>query len=221
MRDQPSTAFSAIQQAASCPFAARARVRSAKPFTGRDARDAGIAALSELETFASRIDVDELDGFLIELTNPVHGSSPDALASTTREVIAGLLEATGASAEEAFADADREHWWLILAGTRWFVITFASCYPANSARATLGSQSTFLLLQPVASFDRHATPRGTVIPESVRRSIQQSYATSGRPYDTELAMQDVEALKFVWPLSGGESRPIRWWQAHPRSEAAR
>jgi hypothetical protein len=136
-------------------------------------------------------------------------------------VIAGLLEASGAPAQEAFADADHEHWWLTLAGTRWFVITFAPCYPASSARATLGSQSTFLLLQPVASFDRHATPRGTVIPESVRRAIQQSYAASGRPYDTELAMQDVEALKFVWPMPGHESSPIRWWQAHTKPEAAR
>ena len=221
MPSQPSAGFSAIQQAASCPFAERARVCSAEPFTGRKPRVAGIAALSALEAFTSRIDDEELDGFLIELTDPIHGSSTDSLAAATRDVIAGLLEASGANVEEAFAHVEHEHWWLTLCGSRWFVLIFAPCYPADSARATFGSRSTYLLLQPVASFDRHSTPRGAVIPESVRRAIQQSYAVSGRPYDTELAMQDVESLKFVWPLPGHEDRPIRWWQARTGPEAMR
>lgn len=221
MHSQPSAGFSAIQQAASCPFAGRARIRNAEPFTGRDPRAAGFAALTDLEAFAAHIDDEELDGFLIELADPVHGSTLDSLAATTREVVAGLLEGSGANVLGALAGAEHEHWWLTLFGTRWFVIAFAPCYPGNSARASLGSPSTYVLLQPVASFDRHATPRGAVIPESVRRAIQQSYTESGRPYDTELAMQDVEALKFVWPMPGDESRPVRWWQARTGIEAVR
>ncbi|MBR7825810.1 YqcI/YcgG family protein [Actinospica sp. MGRD01-02] len=213
MYDQPSAEFVAIQQAASCPFAGRAKVHSAAPFAGRDARAAGAAAVTALKAFAAHVEEEELDGFLIELTDPEHGESAASLAVTTREVISGLLDASGMSVSEAFADADNEHWWLTLSGTRWFVLAFAPCYPATSTRATFGSQSTFLLLQPVASFDRHATPRGSVIPEAVRRGIQKAYTTSGRPYDTELAMQDVEALKFVWPMPGSERSPIRWWLA--------
>jgi len=133
------------------------------------------------------------------------------LAAATREVITGLLKAAGASPTEALRDAEQDNWWLTLLGTRWFVLAFAPCYPASSPRATLGAPSTFLLLQPVASFDRHATPRGTVIPLQVRRSIQQAYAAAGRPYDTQLALQEVEALKFVWPMPGDEVRPVHWW----------
>lgn len=203
--------FSAVQQGASCPFAARARIRAAEPFGGLDGRAAGAAALRLLAEFAARVECDELDGFLVELTHPAHGSDVDALAAATLQVLAGLLEAAGVSATEALRGAGCANWWLTLLGTRWFVLAFAPCYPERSPRSTLGARSVFLLFQPVASFDRHATPRGTVIPLPVRLAIQQAYAASGRPYDPELALQDVEALKFVWPMPDDERSPVRWW----------
>jgi hypothetical protein len=221
MPDRVPTAFAAIKERASCPFAARARIHAAEPFGGPDARAAGAAVMPLLVEFAERVERDELDGFLIELTDPVHGKDVDALAAATREVVMGLLEAAGVSSAEALRDAGQVHWWLTLLDTRWFVLAFAPCYPASSPRATLSSPSTFLLLQPVASFDRHATPRGTVIPLQVRRAIQQAYAESGRPYDVLLALQDVEALKFVWPLPGDEARPVHWWVPLAGSEDAR
>jgi hypothetical protein len=211
--------FTRILQAASCPFAARAAIRAAQSFAGSSARAAGAAALPALADFTAAIGREELDGFLIELTSPEHGRTIGDLSDSVLEVITGLLEASGTRADDTLTDAGREKWWLTLLGTRWFVLAFAPCYRAASPRATLGSASTFLLLQPVASFDRHATPRGTVIPEHVRRAIQHAYADSGRPYDAQLALQDVEALKFVWPLPSQENHPVRWWEETARDDA--
>lgn len=212
MHGNPSAEFMNVQQAASCPFAARANIHAAEPYAGSDARAAGADALPQLVKFVAGIDIEELDGFLIELTDPMHGRNVDLLAATVRDVVTGLLETSGVCASEALSAAGEEDWWLTLLGTRWFALAFAPCYPRESPRSTLGASSTFVLLQPVASFDRHATPRGAVIPESARRAVQRAYAESGRPYEARLAMQDIESLKFVWPLPGEEDRPVSWWK---------
>lgn len=65
----------------------------------------------------------------------------------------------------------------------------------------------------MTSFDRHATPRGAVIADEVRQMIRRAYAAGGCPYDADLAQQDVEALKFVWPLRLGAA-PVLWWQSN-------
>ncbi|MDH6140474.1 hypothetical protein P3T35_002482 [Kitasatospora sp. GP30] len=212
MAEKPGADFQHIQQRAACAFATRARIEAAPPFRGADARIAGLAAASTLADLASRADADELDGLLIELTDARHGLSLGALAATTREILAGLLEADGDAAAETLSNAGVDHWWLTLCGTRWFALAFAPCYPADSPRFTFGSGSTFLLLQPVASFDRHATPRGSVIADEVRQMIRRAYAARGCPYDVDLAQQDVEALKFVWPLHQGDA-PVQWWRS--------
>lgn len=219
MHDHLPGSFTPILRASSCPFAARAAIRAARPFTGSSARAAGAAAYPALAEFTADIHREELDGFVIELASPGHGQSIGRLSAAVFEVITGLFEASGTRAADVLADAGQDNWWLPFLGTRWLVLAFAPCYPDTSARSTLGSASTFLLFQPVASFDRHATPRGTVIPEQARRSIQRAYADSGRPYRAQLAMQDGEALKFVWPLPGQEDHPVRWWQGTARDDA--
>ncbi|APU21282.1 YqcI/YcgG family protein [Actinoalloteichus sp. GBA129-24] len=218
MTDRPDTGFARIQRRAACLFAPNARIESAAPFHGARAREAGVAAAAVLGAFAARIEADQLDGLMIELTRGHHGDCLAALAATTREVLTGLLEENDATGGE-LASAGSEHWWLRLHGTRWFVLTFAPCYAVTSPRHTFGSSSTFIVLQPVESFDRHATPRGGLISDAVRQRIRRAYATRGCEYDGDLAQQGVEALKFVWPRHLGEA-PVRWWPSPARSEPA-
>ncbi|MEY9948373.1 hypothetical protein [Kitasatospora sp. GAS1066B] len=213
MADSPPAAFRLIQQQAACVFASRARIEAALPFHGTDARAAGFAAAAALADFSARVNTEELDGLLIELTHPCHGLTLDALAETTREVVGGLLAASGGQDIGELSNPGTEHWWLTLCETRWFVLAFAPCYPADSPRHAFGSHSTFLLLQPVASFDQHATPRGAVIADEVRQMIRRAYDANGCPYDADLAQQDIEALKFVWPLHLGAA-PVLWWQSN-------
>ncbi|MFJ6136253.1 hypothetical protein [Kitasatospora sp. NPDC092286] len=212
MPEKPSAGFRLIQQQAACAFASRARIEAVPTFHGADAREAGLAAAPRMADFAVRVEADALDGLLIELSHACHGASVDALAVATREVLSGLLAAEGEDAGAALSEAGSDHWWLTLRGTRWFVLAFAPCYPAYSARFTFGSGSTYLLLQPVMSFDRHATPQGAVIADEVRQMIRLAHVGAGCPYDSALAQQDVEALKFVWPLDRDDA-PVRWWQS--------
>lgn len=210
----PGGGFQAIQRWAACAFAPRARVESAPSFPGVDARAAGGAAFAAVSDVAARAETEELDGIVIELSDPIHGASLDALAMTTHALLAGLVLADGGRPLEALREAGGEHWWLTLCGTRWFVLVFAPCYPAVSPRFTFGSNSTYVLLQPVCSFDRRATPRGAEIAPEARMRIRNAYAAQGCPYDGDLAQQDIEALKFVWPLLNGDE-PVRWWDAQP------
>lgn len=132
MADSPPAAFRLIQQQAACVFASRARIEAALPFHGTDASEAGFAAAVTLADFSSRVDTEELDGLLIELTHPSHGLTLDALAAATRELVSGLLAASGGQDVGGLSDAGAEHWWLTLCETRWFVLAFAPCYSAAS-----------------------------------------------------------------------------------------
>ena len=210
MSDAPGAAFRKIQRQAACVFAFRARIEAVPPFPGTDGHAAGQAALRPVADFAARAEAEELDGLLIELVDPLCGESLPALATTVRDLLSGLIAADGGCPQKALTGAGSEHWWLTLCGTRWFALAFAPCYPPESPRFTFDSCSTFVLLQPVNSFDRRATPKGAVISSEIRERIRHAYAADGCPYDPKLAQQDVEALKFVWPLLIGDE-PVRWW----------
>lgn len=204
--------FTRIQHEAACVFAARSRIEQAGTFHSPHAETVGLAAAPSLAAFAKRINRDLLDGFVIELSHPCHGHSVEAVAAAVRGVLTGLLEGKKAADNKDLTDAAEQHWWFRACGTRWFVLAFAPCYGPASPRYGFGSDSTYVLLQPVAAFDRHATPRGEVISVQAKERIRREYAATGRPYDAELAAQGVEALKFVWPLVLGHP-PIRWWES--------
>lgn len=210
MPDTPGTDFRTIQNRATCIFAPRARIESATPLQGADGRNDGQATWPAVAAFAARMEAEELDGLLIELRDQRCGETLDSLTRTMRALLSGLVAADGQDAEEALGEAGSHHWWLTLCGSRWFALAFAPCYPEASPRFTFGSQSTYVLLQPVGSFDRRATPKGSEISPGVRDHIRRAYATAGRPYDHQLAQQDVEALKFLWPLRYGD-QPVQWW----------
>ncbi|WP_051795153.1 amino acid--tRNA ligase-related protein [Streptomyces sp. NRRL S-87] len=219
-RTDSADAFRAVQDRAECTFARRSRLVGMPAHTGPDAYAAGLAAGPALHAFTARAASDRLDGFVVELTDPAHGATPAAVAATTRALLAGVLTADGDRDLAGLEGAEEEHWWFRAFGTRWFALVFAPSYGPESPRHTFGSASTFVLLQPVEAFDRHASPRGAAIAESVREDIRDRYAAGGRPYDAELAAQDVESLKFVWP-HGPADAPVRWWErSAPPADAA-
>ncbi len=214
MPDTLGAGFRIIQSQTACVFAARARIESVPPFQGPDGNAAGQVAFKTLADFTARAEAEELDGLLIELVDPLCGESLIALAATVRDLLTALIASDGGCPQEALAEAGSEHWWLTLCGTRWFVLAFAPCYSAESPRFTFDSRSTFVLLQPVSSFDRRATPKGAAISSEIRQRIRHAYAADGCPYDHALAQQDIEAMKFVWPLLIGDE-PVRWWHDVP------
>ncbi|MFD8718525.1 amino acid--tRNA ligase-related protein [Streptomyces sp. NPDC059629] len=212
--------FRLVQGRAECSFARHSRLVGGPVQDGPDAFAAGRSVAAALRAFADRVDADRLDGFVVELADPAHGGTTEAVAMTTRAVLSGILAADGDEESAGLSEADQEHWWFRACGTRWFVLVFAPAYGPESPRHTFGSRSTFVLLQPVAAFDRYARPRGTEIAQAVREDIRARYAATGRPYDAELAAQNVEALKFVWPHGPGDP-PVRWWERSESTAPAR
>ncbi|MFD7645677.1 hypothetical protein ACFV4P_34095 [Kitasatospora sp. NPDC059795] len=204
--------FRTIRGTSACPFAARARIETVPPYTGLRPYEAGFAAGPAVADLARRIEHDDVDGLLLQLTDLGLGSTIEVLAETVRQTVTGLLEATGTDPAAALADAGTDGWWLQLSGVRWFLIVFAPCYPDTSPRSTRGSTTTFFLLQPVHSFDRHATPKGAVIAPAVRERIRSAHQAAGTPYNTDHAQQTAEAQKFVAPLHPDDP-PVTWWRA--------
>ncbi|MEV7926130.1 hypothetical protein [Kitasatospora sp. NPDC088779] len=206
--------FTPIQLRSACLFAARARIEAVPAYPGAEPYEAGRAAGPLLADFARRIEDEELDGLVLQLTDPGLGATLDALTATIRETVTGLLAATGADPAAELSGAGADGWWLRLAGIRWFLVVFAPCYPGASPRSTRGSTSTFLLLQPVQSFDRHATPKGAVIAPAIRERIRDAHYAAGTPYDSDLAQGTTEAAKFVAVINPGDP-PVAWWRPGP------
>ncbi|GAB7185709.1 hypothetical protein ATKI12_5540 [Kitasatospora sp. Ki12] len=206
--------FARIQRGSACLFAARARIETVPAYGGADPYEAGRAAGPAVADFARRVEGEELDGLVLQLADPRHGATLDALTASVRETVTGLLAVTGSDPAAELAHAGADGWWLSLAGVRWFLVVFAPCYPETSPRSTRGSASTFLLLQPVHAFDRHATPKGTVIAPAIRQRIRDAHHAAGTPYDSSLAQQTCEAAKFVAALNPGDP-PVTWWHPGP------
>ncbi|WP_331743518.1 hypothetical protein [Kitasatospora sp. NBC_01300] len=212
-------AFAPIRRGSACPFAARARIEAAPAHPGAEPYEAGLEAGPVLTDFARRVEDEELDGLVLQLTDPGLGATLEAVATTVRRTVIGLLAATGADPAAELAHAGADGWWLRLADIRWFLVVFAPCYPDTSPRSTHGSDSTFLLFQPVHSFDRHATPKGTVIAPAVRERIRDAHHAAGTPYDSDLAQGTTEAAKFVAALNPGDP-PVAWWRPGPTEPEA-
>jgi hypothetical protein len=84
------------------------------------------------------------------------GATVEALARTTRTVIAGL---TGLDpGERRDVPADDRGWRFTFAGERFFVVTFGPCYGPESSRYAFGLEATYLLFQTRSSFVRRWGP---------------------------------------------------------------
>lgn len=106
-------------------------------------------------------------------------------------------------------------WSFEFAGAPIFVTTFAPCYPESHSRYSFGSESCFLLLQPMSSFAIHNVGEDTPTtnwdhPHTPRDRIRVAYRDNGRPYNIRNTVMYPQAQDVVKPLKDGES-VVCWW----------
>ena len=148
------------------------------------------------------------DGAVLEVCDPGAGATVDALARTTRTVIAGLASLD--DGEHPDYPIDDPAWCFTFAGERFFVVTFGPCYGPESSRYAFGLDATYLLFQTRSSFVRRWAPGTDRLPDRARETIRRDFAAAGRPYDVAITVSPLEAHRFVKPARLGEP-PVRWW----------
>ncbi len=149
------------------------------------------------------------DGVVLEIASPTAGSTIEALADTTSQVLGTLsgLDGTLLTA----ADVLDPSWWFRCRSMAWFVSAFAPCYPSNSSRFNFGSDRTYLVFLSAESFRRRRRTGENELPQVMKEAIRAAFAHAGRPYDLSLTLSDYEAERIVKPVDFG-APSIRWWE---------
>lgn len=98
-------------------------------------------------------------------------------------------------------------WYAMIEGERFFLVSFAPCYPENSPRHTHGDGRTYFLLQPASTFARNATAI-----ERVRERTHRAFMQAGKPYDSVLANLENDMFKAVMPIDPID-QPVVWWES--------
>jgi hypothetical protein len=213
----PADSFARIQRETHCTFARKSTIWTAPQFNTGTISGIIPAWARALRGFTRAMRVEPLDGFLMPLPREF-GENLDSLATTTRQILAGLA-ATDGPMRCDLRRAGRPDWYFRFAGERFFLITMAPCYGPAHARYSFDEPYTFLLLQPDRAFDRAVSPGSAgLISAAVRERIRERYRQNGRPYDLAITLAHGEALRFVKPLELGDP-PVRWWEAQAGAAA--
>lgn len=209
----PTARFNNVLLASECPFAAKAKLVSS-PHANTGTSAAAIADLEHLQilSYLERIVPEQIDGFVIEIANEGFACDLDTLAKSVADLLDSIcLRLNGHRIKKSEVLTHR--WWLRLGEVRHFVLVFSPHYSRVNPRSTLGDRSTYILLQPVTTFERHAID-GNAIDYQTRFHIWRRFIKSERPYSRTIADDPREAVKFILPPTSCDN-PIAWWQWLP------
>ncbi|MEU6927638.1 hypothetical protein AB0A05_00505 [Streptomyces sp. NPDC046374] len=197
--------FDQIVQTTHCPFAKPSRMGTPVSVTGTDV-EAGLREHRDtIEEFFASAREREFDGMLLTFEDPELGATLPALTRLTRRFFEALCAIYPSVYIQDDPDPD-ETWYAMIGGERFFVVSFAPCYPEHSPRYNFGSPQTYFLLQPASTFERNAE-----LIDRRRVRIQRAFKATGKPYDAELANLENDMFKSVMPIDPID-RPVRWWE---------
>lgn len=152
----------------------------------------------------------ESDALCFIFTDPEFGNTIDNVSNYTYQFLSALQKQFGGFEIPNEIKDYNETYWPAIAGERFFMISFASCYASDSPRFNHGDKATYILLQPVSSFERHAKD-GNAITDAMRSKIRNLFASNGQPYDGSISSLKNELVKMVAPLAVGD-KVVEWWK---------
>jgi hypothetical protein len=153
----------------------------------------------------------ELDGFIIEIPESIAGNNLTKMGGLLHRILCDLSEHDPAHEDCMNEEIESPQWWFKAAGQRVVVLVFASFYDSTHPRHTGGLPFSYILLQPIHTFERRARNEALEVSTEARERIRAVFAAQGRPYDETISLSPFEAYKFLKPMSVGDS-PIRWWE---------
>lgn len=153
----------------------------------------------------------ELDGFIIEIPEAIAGTNLTKMGGLLHHILRDFSEHDPANENCMSEEIESPQWWFKANGQRVVVLVFASFYDSTHPRHTGGLPFSYILFQPIHTFERRARNEVLEISTEARERIRAVFAAQGRPYDETISLSSFEAYKFLKPMRVGEA-PIRWWQ---------
>lgn len=204
--------FEAVRATTLCPFARRSRIVGSEPWVEGSIDQHLDAAASRLARIAREGEEHRIDGLVVEMVGPGHGGTLADLCRTVRASLRYLSSIDPAGERCMEGDIEDPRWQFSFAGARFFLSTFAPCYPAEHPRHSPLADVVFLLFQPEYSFDLHIPePAGHPSIDLLKQSIRSAFRGAGRPYDHAISVGPLQAHKYVKPIAFG-APPVAWWK---------
>ncbi|MFF7180207.1 YqcI/YcgG family protein [Streptomyces sp. NPDC008121] len=200
--------FDRIVQTTLCPFAKPSQMGPPLTVTSADVETELRGHRTALADFFRTARTEERDGMVLTFEDPALGATLESLTRLTRRFFEALCAMYPSVYIQESPHPD-ETWYAMIEGERFFVVSFAPCYPEHSPRYNHGSPHTYFLLQPASTFERHATAI-----DKRRERIHRAFTAVGRPYDARLANVENDMFKSVMPIDPPD-QAIAWWDAEP------
>jgi hypothetical protein len=102
-------------------------------------------------------------------------------------------------------------WDFVYRGTKFFVPTFAPFYHPNHPRYSHHEGTAFIVFQPDHCFDRHEINSKSPDRHKITETVRDLFEKGGVPYDVELVVHSIKAVRYIKPLLISDS-PVRWWE---------
>ncbi|MEU9453921.1 hypothetical protein [Streptomyces sp. NPDC048277] len=196
--------FDEISERTYCPFARASKMGPPVTVTTGDFETELRGHRDTVAEFFRTARDNAYDGMIITFEDPSAGDTLDALVDLTRRFYRTLAELYPTVYFQDEPDPD-EPWYAMIEGERFFVVSFAPCYPPESPRHTYGDPRTYVLLQPASTFERNAAAI-----DRRRERIHHAFTAVGKPYDAHLANVENDMFKSVMPIDPID-RHIPWW----------
>lgn len=197
--------FEHIVQKTLCPFAKPSKMGPALTITSTEVEKELSTHREVIAEFFRTARAEELDGMVLTFQDPSLAATLPALTRLTKRFFEALCELYP-SVYIAEDPQEDETWYAMIEGERFFVVSFAPCYPETSPRFNHGSPHTYFLLQPASTFERNAPAI-----ERRRARIHRAFTAVGRPYDARLANVENDMFKSVMPIEPID-RAVPWWE---------
>lgn len=194
-----------------CPFAQRARICQAGPWTSPDPTPGRLDALAHY--MRRLVGDDRCDLAVLEIHSAGRLASVAHGSKILLALLAGLRERDPLTELPLTAGIDDPNWDFEFCGEAFFVSLFAPYYPAAHSRYSGEPDIAFVLLQAERGFRRFGVSSQRPDRRGLSERVHRRFEGHGQPYDLGLNTAAPKAHRYVKPLHSGEPA-VRWWEPY-------
>jgi len=203
--------FRVVQEATECVYAPGTVLWGCPDYDAELSLERNLATTASVfARFGAESRERRLDGLVLELPGAGYSETVEQLAHTTDRALR-YLGANDPAGNALQAEIDDPSWWFSFAGQRLFCLTTGVCYERTNSRFGFNTGHTYLMFQPDHAFSRRNPGGDSQAAREARVLIRDRYRQAGRPYDLDITLGPLEALRYVKPARNGDP-PVRWWE---------
>lgn len=201
--------FAKIAEKTFCPFARGAHIAYGPEWEVRRSfgvnMDSNAAALTQFRQLAEQ---EAFHGFVSEVYLPVALRSFEGIRCLFAVFLQELSSRDPSGGSCMQEEIGRRGWQFEYCNLRLFGNVFAPCYEEWHPKYSYNQDYAFFFFQPEGAFDLCGISRDQ---KAEKDAIRERFRRGGRPYNSDLIDQRIEALLYMSPLQIADP-PVRWWE---------